>query len=68
MKMTWADATAVNLYTVHDANSVVASTILPTLGTAAHRGLTWQYTRPPIEVMRLEIDAHAVMREIVIAK
>lgn len=68
MKMTWADATAVNLYTVHDAYLVFASTILPAIGTAAHRGITWHYTRPPIDVMQLEIDAHAVMREIVIAK
>ncbi|HLI81526.1 MAG TPA: hypothetical protein VKV03_16170 [Candidatus Binataceae bacterium] len=68
MKMTWADATAVNLYTVHDANSVVASTILPALGLAAHRGITWHYTRPPIDVMQLEIDAHAVVREIVISR
>ena len=68
MKMTWSDATAVNLYTVHDANAVMASTILPALGTAAHRGITWHYTRPPIDVMQLEMDAHAVMREIVFSR
>ena len=65
MKMTWADATAVNLYMVHDANAVIASTILPAIGVAAHRGVTWHYTRPPIDVMQLEIDAHAA-REIVV--
>jgi len=65
MKMTWADATTVNLYMVHDANTVIASTILPELGVAAHRGVTWHYTRPPIDVMQMEIDAHAVMTEVV---
>jgi hypothetical protein len=68
MKMTWTDATSVNLYTVHDAHPVIASTILPAIGTAAHRGITWHYTRPPIIGMELEIDAHAVSQEIVIAK
>jgi hypothetical protein len=68
MKMSWGDATVVNLYTVHDAGAVIASTILPALGSAAHRGITWHYTRPPIIAMELEIDAHARMREIVIVK
>ncbi len=68
MKMTWADATAINLYTVHDAHPVIASTILPAIGAAAHRGITWHYSRPPIIAMELEIDAHAAMREIVIVK
>ena len=68
MKMTWADATSVNLYTVHDAHPVIASTILPAIGTAAHRGITWHYSRPPIIAMELEIDAHAVLREIIVAR
>ncbi len=68
MKMTWADATAVNLYTVHNAYLVFASTILPAIGIAAQRGITWQYSRPPVDAMQLEIDAHGTMRETVIAK
>jgi len=68
MRVTWSDATAVNLYTVHDAHPVIASTILPAIGIAAHRGVTWHYTRPPIIGMELEIDARAVSREIAIAK
>jgi hypothetical protein len=66
MKLTWADATAVNLYTVHDAYLVFASTILPAIGLAAQRGITWHYTRPPIDAMQLEIDAHATLREVLI--
>ncbi len=69
MKMTWSDATAVNFSTrCTMRNDVMALTILPALGTAAHRGVTWQYTRPPIDVMQLEIDAAAVMREIVFSR
>jgi hypothetical protein len=67
MKMTWGVATAVNLYTVHDAHPVIASTILPAIGVAAHRGITWHYSRPPIIAMELEIDAHAATSEVVIA-
>jgi hypothetical protein len=68
MKMRWADATSVNLYTVHDAYPVIAATILPAIGVAAHRGITWHYSRPPIIAMELEIDAHCAASEIVIAK
>ena len=57
-----------NLYTVHDAYLVFASTILPAIGIAAQRGITWHYSRPPIDAMQLEIDAHAVTREVVIGK
>jgi hypothetical protein len=67
MKMTWGDATVVNLYTVHDAHPVIASTILPAIGVAAHRGITWHYSRPPIIAMELEIDAHAATSEIMFA-
>jgi hypothetical protein len=68
MGMRWDAATGVNLYTVHDAYPVMVSTILPAIGIAGHRGVTWHYTRPPITVMELEIDAHAVAREIFIAR
>jgi len=67
MKMTWGDATVVNLYTAHDAHPVIASTILPAIGVAAHRGITWHYSRPPIIAMELEIDAHAATSEIMFA-
>jgi hypothetical protein len=68
MQLTWADATSVNLYTVHDAHPLFASTILPAIGAAAHRGIRWHYSRPPIIGMELEIDAHAATSEIVIAE
>ena len=68
MKVAWTEATAINLYTVHDAHPIIGSTILPAIGTAAQRGITWHYSRPPIIAMELEIDAHAVMREIIVAK
>ena len=68
MKIGWADATAVNLYTVHDAYLVFASTILPAIGIAAQRGITWHYSRPPVDAMHLEIDAHTATREVVIGK
>lgn len=62
----WDLATAVNLYTVHEVHHVLATTLLPSIGRAAQVGLNWHYSRPPVTGLEVEIDAHAVRREIVL--
>jgi len=62
----WNSMTAVNIYTVHDIHSVMAATLLPAIGIAGHQGITWHYARPPVAGLDLEIDAHAVYRQVVI--
>lgn len=61
----WPDATAVNLYTVHDPHPLMPS-LLARIG-AGGEGLTWHFARPPVTGLEVEIDAHAVRRAIVIS-
>lgn len=67
LRLGWDLATAVNLYTVHDIHHALATTLLPALGAAAQVGVNWHYARPPVAGLELEIDAHAVRREVVVS-
>ncbi len=60
----WADATAVNLYTVHDVHPLMPS--LLSRCNAGVDGITWHYARPPVVGLEVEIDLHAVRRSIII--
>ena len=61
----WSEATAIQVYTVHDIHSIVSGEILPRTGNGA--GLTWHYCRPPIEELEFEMDVRKVAVERVIA-
>ena len=67
MKLGWSEASAVNLYTVHDLHPLFANDLLPALGVAAYRGIRWHYARPPVIGLELEIDGYAARRELVLA-
>lgn len=60
----WADATAVQLYTVHDPHPFVADEIARRGAMAA--GLTWHFCRPPVVELDYEMDARGVEREYVL--
>jgi hypothetical protein len=55
---TWADTTATQVYTVHDLYSHMEDEIVRR-GAAQH-GLTWHFTRPPVEGLEYEIDCRSV--------
>jgi hypothetical protein len=57
----WRDATATQVYTVHDIHAVLGKEILPRAGNGA--GLTWHYCRPPIEELEYEMDVRGVIVE-----
>ncbi|HKQ23752.1 MAG TPA: hypothetical protein VJT81_04815 [Burkholderiales bacterium] len=61
---TWREATAIQVYTVHDIHSIVPGEILPRTGNGG--GLTWHYCRPPIEELEFEMDVRKVAAERVI--
>ena len=67
MNLNWSEASAVNLYTVHDLHPLFATELLPALGTAAYRGIRWHYARPPVLGLELEIDGYAAREELVLA-
>ena len=58
---TWADATATQVYTVHDLNGHMETEIVRR-GAARH-GLTWHFARPPVEGLEYEIDCRSVPTE-----
>jgi len=59
--VSWREATAVQVYTVHDIHPILSGEILPRAGNGA--GLTWHYCRPPIEELEYEMDVRGVTVE-----
>lgn len=57
----WADATATQVYTVHDLHPFLAEEIVAR-GAARH-GLTWHFCRPPVIGLEYEMDCRAVTTE-----
>ena len=57
----WREATAIQVYTVHDIHPILSGEILPRAGNGA--GLTWHYCRPPIEELEYEMDVRGVAVE-----
>jgi hypothetical protein len=60
----WADATATQVYTVHDLHGFLADEIVRR--GAARAGLTWHYARPPVQGLEYEMDCRSVGRESVV--
>jgi hypothetical protein len=63
--VSWRNATATQVYTVHDIHAVLGKEILPRAGNGG--GLTWHYCRPPIEELEYEMDVRGVGLERVLA-
>lgn len=60
----WSDATAVQLYTVHDPHPFLADEIARRGAMAA--GLTWHFCRPPVVELDYEMDVRGVEREFIV--
>ena len=54
--VSWNDVTDTNVYTVYDLSALLPSEILPRMGDAGVHGVTWHYSRPPIETLDFEMD------------
>jgi hypothetical protein len=59
--LSWADATATQVYTVQDIHPFLATEIIAR--GAAPAGLTWYYARPPVEQLDYEMDLRGVRLE-----
>jgi hypothetical protein len=64
LKATWADVTAVDVYTIHPLKAFLEQTILGQMAEAANHGVRWCYGRPPIVGVEFEMDMRGVYREI----
>ena len=62
--LTWTDATASQVYTVHAIHGFLADEIVRR--GAAPDGVTWTYARPPVEGLAFEMDVRGVPVERVI--
>jgi hypothetical protein len=62
--LTWSDSTATQVYTIHDIHHIMADEIVGR--GAAGAGLTWQFCRPPVDVLDYEMDVRGVLTEIVL--
>ena len=60
----WADATASQVYTVHEVHGFLADEIVAR--GAAPDGITWTYARPPVEGLAFEMDVRSVPVEQVV--
>jgi hypothetical protein len=61
--VSWGHASTTNIYTVHDVNALLAGVVLPRIGAAARHGVTWHYSRPPIEGIEYEMDVRGGTRD-----
>lgn len=63
---TWADATSIGVYTVHDIHPYLENLLLRQAPSASVRGIHWQYARPPIDDTEFEVDVRRVFQELIV--
>jgi hypothetical protein len=62
--LSWTDATAAQVYTVHDIHPFLGDEIVRR--GAARGGLTWHFCRPPVRGLEYEMDCRGVADERVV--
>ena len=60
----WADASVVDVYTVHDIHPLMKDVLAA--ATGRDLGVTWIFARPPVAGLDYEMDLRGLPREIVI--
>jgi hypothetical protein len=61
-----SDVTVSEIYTVHDIRPFLEQALLKRLEEGGAHGLTWHYSRPPIESIEYEMDLRGCITEIVL--
>jgi hypothetical protein len=64
LNVTWAEAMAASIYTVHPLQSFLVSEILDVIGQASIHGVHWYYSHPPVQGLEFEMDLRGVRREL----
>lgn len=64
LEMSWANATAVTLYTTRNIQPLLAEGILAQIDKAATHGIHWYYSHPPIADLVFEMDLRGVRHEV----
>jgi hypothetical protein len=61
--VSWPDVTTIDVYTANELSKPLVDELLKRSG---HNAVTWNYTRPPITDIEVEMDLRGVRREIVL--
>ncbi|MBK5294241.1 MAG: hypothetical protein JJE04_21495 [Acidobacteriia bacterium] len=64
--VSWDEVTVTEIYTVHPICTYLAAEILKPMRGGGNHGVTWHYSRPPIESIEYEMDLRGCAREIVL--
>jgi hypothetical protein len=67
LNASWADATALGVYTVHDIHPYLEN-ILREVRSANVHGIQWHYARPPVADTEFEMDVRRVFQEIILSR
>lgn len=59
----WADVSTVDVYTAHSLTELLPEVILNHIGPAGMHGVTWHFSRPPIEEIEYEMDLRGIRNE-----
>jgi hypothetical protein len=62
----WSDVTVSQIYTVHNIHPFLDAELLKRLDKGGAHGVTWHYSRPPIESVEYEMDLRGCVTELVI--
>ena len=60
----WSDVTVSEIYTVHNIAPFLEEELLKRMGEGGAHGLTWHYSRPPIESIEYEMDLRGCSTEL----
>jgi hypothetical protein len=66
LSMSWSDVAVSEIYTVHDIHPFLETELLKRQEEGGAHGLTWHYSRPPIENIEYEMDLRGCATELVI--
>ena len=64
VEATWADVTALNVYTTQALRPLLEGQILGPMGSAAAHGIHLFYCRPPVQGLEIEIDLRGTRQEL----
>jgi hypothetical protein len=64
--VTWDDVTVSEIYSVHDIHPFLDAELLRRQQHGGAHGLTWHYSRPPIESIEYEMDLRGCATELLI--
>ncbi len=62
----WDLVTVAEMYTVHPVWHLLAEDVVRKMGKGAAHGVTWHYSRPPIETIEFEMDVRGCAQELVL--